>query len=264
MFTATADRVAHRHLGSLAVRKKIEPIFTSTLTTLDAAHLERILAEHGIEADDLVFHRDGGGYPPNVYAWDALSEGRPVRGAVALRLRHGGRATEAVCEIYLRDGVVHRRQGAIFRTLSPVPIIMSDGGVVSTADLERLIAVGGLHVADIRIHRSVEMTPGLFVWTGRDADDGHSVRGQLRFHFRHDPGHVVVSAEITVLNMDVPQWNKEAREDRTGLNAEERLRLISSIGRRAIVDLRERPTELDVLAAHLSDVVELAEGDGLG
>jgi hypothetical protein len=150
-------------------------------------------------------------------------------------------------------------QGALFRKLKNTPVIMSDGGTVTGIDIQRLLLANEVYVLDVELHRSDSLPLNIFVWSAKDPD-GKPVYGQLKLHLEFNSHQIMVSAEITVLNIDPVTFKAavEAQGDDV-LSTKDRLLLIESISRRAIQDLRERPGEVTPVVGHLVDIVDLIE-----
>jgi len=155
--------------------------------------------------------------------------------------------------------IAHRYLNAdAFVRLDAIPIVvLADGGIVSSSDLERLLQVHDIDAGEIMLYRQTDDPANTFRWKGRN-DAGSLVLGQLVLHLKHDSKHVMVSGEI-VLAMTIVGSQVKQQRDPLPIRVKQRLMLISSIARRAIADLRERPQEIDVVVAHLTDIVELAE-----
>lgn len=159
----------------------------------------------------------------------------------------------------LTQRVLHRHlRGAVFKNLNTTQLIFTDGGIVTCTDVERLLRQQGIDVGKIVIYRADEDPPNLFGWEGVDSS-GSVMVGTLTLHLAYDSKRVVVSAEVTENSRRLAQV--ERRSTASALPVKQRLMLISSVARRAIADLRERPDELDVVVTHLVDIVELAEQD---
>lgn len=158
--------------------------------------------------------------------------------------------------------VARHIHATVFRKLEGVPVVLADGGVVTAADVQRLLALQEIYVLDVEFH-SNRVLPNIFLWAGVEAD-GRRRYGQLRLTLDSDVNHVQVSGEITVLDVDRRTFEAalEPSAESDTIPMKQRFRMISSIARRAIADLRERPHEVAVVVAHLTDIVDLAERDG--
>lgn len=157
--------------------------------------------------------------------------------------------------------IAHRFiHGDAFIRLDPIRVILAEGGILSSSDLERNLQVHDIDAGDIMLYRQTDDPPNLFRWEGQ-SDAGGLVMGQLVMHLKHDSKHVTVSGEIVLATTIVGSQVKQ-RRDPLPIPTKQRMMLISSIARRAIADLRERPQEIDVVVAHLTDVVDLAEDSG--
>ena len=164
-------------------------------------------------------------------------------------------------DMTLAHRIAHRYlYGDAFIRLDPIPIaILAEGGILSSSDLERLLQVHDIAACDIMLHRQTDDPPNTLRWEGQ-SDAGGLVMGQLVMHLKHDSKHVVVSGEI-VLATTITGSQVKQRRDPLPIPVKQRLMLISSIARRAIADLRQRPNELEVVIGHMTDVVDLAEQD---
>ena len=151
-------------------------------------------------------------------------------------------------------------QSAIFKKLENAPVIFSDGGCVTVSDLTRLMGGSGIIVSNVELHRADRLPQNIFVWSGRDRD-GHPIYGQLKLHLSFNSKKIMVSAELTLLDID-PITFKAAVENNgsdSDLTVKQRLSLVENIARRSIQDLREHPADIPPVVAHLVDVADLIE-----
>lgn len=145
--------------------------------------------------------------------------------------------------------------------LSSIPVVLADGGVVSSGDLERLLGVHGIDAHDVVLYRLDGDPPNVFRWAGRGSNDT-TVRGQIVVNLAHDHRHVVVQAEIALATRYKEASQAEDPTTEPMLPVKQRLQLIRSIARRAIQDLRSNPEDLGPVLMHLSDIAEISEQAG--
>jgi hypothetical protein len=150
-----------------------------------------------------------------------------------------------------------------FINLPPIPVVLADGGVVSAADLERLLRVHGIEAHDVVLYRHDDGDINLFRWAGRGRGQ-EVVRGQLVLHVAHDRRHVVVSAEIALAARYTAAQVEEQDAQATApmMPVKQRLQLIAATARLVIEALRADPESMAVILTRLTDIVEIAEGQG--
>jgi hypothetical protein len=153
--------------------------------------------------------------------------------------------------------------GDAFINLTPIPVVLADGGVVSVGDLERLLGHHGIEAHDVVLYRHDDDDTNLFRWAGRGVGR-EVVRGQLVLHLHYDSKHVVVSAEIALASRVVASQERDddVSDTEPVLPVKARLMLIASTARRAIQELRDDPRNIAAILTHLTDIVEIAEAHG--
>ena len=144
--------------------------------------------------------------------------------------------------------------------LNSIALVVADGGVVSSSDLQRVLGLHGIEAHDVVIYRLSHDPQNVFRWEG-GGTNGTKVSGQVVVNLAHDSNHVVVQAEIALASRHKEASQEEDPATDPILPVKLRLQVISSIARRAIQDLRERPNEVAVVVGHLADITDLAEQD---
>lgn len=152
----------------------------------------------------------------------------------------------------------HRRAAIVLRDVpATVDIIYSEGGVVSGADVARLLhdRLGAL--LSVRFHPSPSGTPNIVRWEALD-ERGDVVSGQLVLHAGVRDDQVVVWAEIVISGEHGARMAGGTPEEHI---LRQRLERIAVLARRMVENARVNPqAPVSGIVEELVRIVDEAEG----
>jgi len=151
------------------------------------------------------------------------------------------------------------RAAVILRDEPTTDLIFSDGGIITTGDLRRLLEPRLGLLVNMRLRPSLEGAPTTVTWEALD-QEGEVVSGSVVLHAGLYETRIAVWAELLVDDGSDRQTRVATTRPRQLLD--DRLRRIADWTRRLIQRVRVQPqTPAHAIVADLVRIVELAEGE---
>jgi hypothetical protein len=137
-------------------------------------------------------------------------------------------------------------------------VILSDGGIITGADIKRLLEPQLGRIVNVRLRPSLQGEPTTVAWEGLN-ERAELVSGLVVLHATVDTHEIVVWADLFV-DERPEQPVRTARAPAQLLD--DRLRRVANLARRLITTVRVRP-DLPALeiVSDLVKIVEMAEGE---
>ena len=154
--------------------------------------------------------------------------------------------------------IVRRFQAAVVLREPPTTeIVFSDGGVISAADIKRLLEPHIGPLVKMRLRPSLVGLPNTVAWEAL-SEDAEFVTGRVVLHAKVDQSRIVVWAEVLVDQRGALIRIAMAQPRQL---LEDRLREIACQARRIIQEMRVQPqVPGQAFVDDLDKIVEMAEG----